>query len=138
MQHRPTSAEQDSQISPRSKPTTAADDCDVLGHRLIKTFNRFVCKDLIGPRAKVDFEFAGIFPWKPKNFPHPKDYYARHSQNNFDTSNPSGFIWKTRKIVRPGPEKLIVSFKQDMMQTAASIARVGQTKTSDKTEFTLE
>jgi hypothetical protein len=35
------------------KSTTIAGDCDVLGHHLIKTFNRFVCKDFI-KRAKVN------------------------------------------------------------------------------------
>ncbi len=35
------------------KPTTVAGDCDILGHRLIKPFNRFVCKDFI-ERAKVN------------------------------------------------------------------------------------
>ena len=47
------------------KPTTVAGDCDILGHRLIKTFNRFVCKDFI-ERAKVNSKLAGIVPWKPK------------------------------------------------------------------------
>ena len=69
------------------KPTTIAGDCDILGHRLIKTFNRFVCKDFI-KRAKVNSQLAGIVPWKPKQFPHPMDYYAQHNRDYFDTSKP--------------------------------------------------
>ena len=41
------------------KPSTVAGDCDVLGHRLIKTFNRFVSKDFI-ERAQVNSKLAGI------------------------------------------------------------------------------
>jgi hypothetical protein len=104
------------------KPTTIAGDCDILGHRLIKTFNRFVCKDFI-KRAKVNSQLAGIVPWKPKQFPHPMDYYAQHNRDYFDTSKPSGYVWKTSHAICPGLEQFIVSFKQDTMQTTANIAR---------------
>ena len=43
------------------RPSTVAGDCDILGHRLIKTFNRFVCKDFI-EQAQVNSELAGIVP----------------------------------------------------------------------------
>jgi hypothetical protein len=104
------------------KPTTVAGDCDILGHRLIKTFNRFVCKDFI-ERAKVNSKLAGIVPWKPKQFPHSKDYYATHNRDYFDTSKPSGYVWRTSNAVCPGLEQFIDSFKRDTMQTAASIAK---------------
>ena len=98
-----------------------AGNCDVLGHRLIKAFNRFVSKDFI-ERAQVNSELAGIVPWKPKQFPHPPDYYARQTQDYFDTSKPSGYVWKKSHAMCPGLERFIVSFKQDAMQTAANIA----------------
>jgi hypothetical protein len=78
------------------KPTTVAGDCDILGHRLIKTFNRFVCKDFI-ELAKVNSKLAGIVPWKPKQFPHPMDFYARHNRDYFDTSKPSGYVCKLQQ-----------------------------------------
>ena len=104
------------------RPSTVAGDCDILGHRLIKTFNRFVCKDFI-EQAQVNSELAGIVPWKPKQFPHPKDYYARHNRDYFDTSKPSGYVWKKNHAMCPGLERFIVSFKQDTMQTTANIAK---------------
>jgi hypothetical protein len=103
------------------KPKTVASDCDVLGFRIIKTFNRFVCKDFI-ERAKVNSKLAGIVPWKPKQFPHSKDYYATHNRDYFDTSKPSGYVWRTNSAVCPGLEQFIDSFKSDTIQTAASIA----------------
>jgi hypothetical protein len=41
----------------RIKPKTVASDCDLFGHRLIKTFNRFVYKDFI-QQAKVNSKRA--------------------------------------------------------------------------------
>jgi hypothetical protein len=89
------------------KPKTVASDCDVLGFRIIKTFNRFVCKDFI-ERAKVNSKLAGIIPWKPKQFPHSKDYYATHNRDYFDTSKPSGYVWRTNSAVCPGLEQLLI------------------------------
>ena len=57
------------------KPRTVATDGDLFGHRIIKTFNRFACSDFI-QQAKVNSKLAGIVPWKPKQFPHPQDFYA--------------------------------------------------------------
>mmetsp|Transcript_40948 Transcript_40948/g.85450 ORF Transcript_40948/g.85450 Transcript_40948/m.85450 type:complete len:573 (-) Transcript_40948:730-2448(-) len=51
------------------------------------------------------------------------DYYARHNRDYFDTSKPSGYVWKTHSELCPGLKQFIVSFKRDTMQTAANIAR---------------
>ena len=114
--------------TPKFRPTpniikakTVANDCDLFGHRLIKTFNRFVCKDFI-QRAQVNSDLAGIVPWKPKQFPHSPDYYARHNQDYFDISKPSGYVWKTHSAMCPGLEQFIASFKQDTMLTTTNIA----------------
>ena len=114
--------------TPKFRPTpniikakTVASDCDLFGQRLIKTFNRFVCKDFI-QRAQVNSDLAGIVPWKPKQFPHSPDYYARHNRDYFDISKPSGYVWKTNHAICPGLEQFIASFKQDTMQTADNIA----------------
>jgi hypothetical protein len=106
------------------KSKTVAGDCDSFGQRLIKTFNRFVCKDFIA-RGKVNSELSGVVPWKPKQFPRPMDYYARRNQDYFDTSKPSGYVGKTHHAICSGLEQFVVSFKQDTMQTAANIARRG-------------
>ena len=112
------------------KPKTVAQDCDLFGHRIIKTFNRFVCSDFI-EQAKFNSKLAGIAPWKPKQFPYPQDFYARHNQNFFDTSKPSGYVtsyvWKTRRanLKCPGLEHLITSFKQDTVNKSANIAKRG-------------
>ena len=58
-----------------------------------------------------------------KQFPHSKDYYATHNRDYFDTSKPSGYVWRTSNAVCPGLEQFIDSFKRDTMQTAASIAK---------------
>ena len=51
------------------------------------------------------------------------DYYAQHNRDYFDTSKPSGYVWKTSHAICPGLEQFIVSFKQDTMQTTTNIAR---------------
>ena len=104
------------------KPRTIATDCDLFGHRIIKTFNRFVCNDFI-QQAKVNSKLAGIVPWKPKQFPHPQDFYARHNQDFFDTSKPSGFVWKTQREKCPRLEHFIASFKRDTVNKSANIAK---------------
>jgi hypothetical protein len=104
------------------KPRTVATDCDLFGHRIIKTFNRFVCNDFI-QQAKVNSKLAGIVPWKPKQFPHPQDFYARHNQDFFDTSKPSGFVWKTQREKCPRLEHFIASFKRDTVNKSANIAK---------------
>ena len=106
------------------KPKTVAQDCDLFGHRIIKTFNRFVCSDFI-EQAKFNSKLAGIAPWKPKQFPYPQDFYARHNQNFFDTSKLSGYVWKTHRAKCPGLEHFITSFKQDTVNKSANIAKRG-------------
>ena len=58
-----------------------------------------------------------------KQFPHSKDYYATHNPDYFDTSKLSGYFSRTSHAICPGLEQFIDSFKQDTMQTAASIAK---------------
>ena len=46
--------------TPKSlKPKTIAEDCDIFGYRLIKTFNCFVCRDFI-QQTKINLDAAGI------------------------------------------------------------------------------
>ena len=104
------------------KPKTVAQDCDLFGHRIIKTFNRFVCNDFI-EQAKVHSKLAGIVPWKPKQFPHSQDFYAQYNQDFFDTSKPSGYVWKTHSAKCPQLEHFITSFKQDTVNKSANIAK---------------
>ena len=105
-------------------PKTVARDCDLFGHRLTKTFNRFVCKDYI-EQAKVNSQLAGLVSWKPKQFPYSSDYYACYNKDYFDTSKPSGFVWKQHSAKCPGLEQFITSFKRDTMNTTAQIAKKG-------------
>jgi hypothetical protein len=104
------------------KPTIVARDCDLFGHRLIKTFNRFVCKEYI-EQAKINSKLAGIRPWKPKQFPHSTDYYADFNQDYFDTTKPAGFVWFHHRGQCPGLQNFIESFKQDTVKKAATIAK---------------
>jgi hypothetical protein len=104
------------------KPKTVAKDCDLFGHRIIKTFNRFVCNDFI-EQAKVHSKLAGIVPWKPKQFPYSQDFYAKYNQDFFDTSKPSGYVWKTHGAKCPRLKDFITSFKQDTVNKSATIAK---------------
>lgn len=104
------------------KPKAIAGDCDVFGYRLIKTFNRFVCKDFI-EQAKVNSDAAGIFPWKPKQFPHPPDFYAKYNADFFVTSKPSGFVWRNNSSACPGLKDFITSFKTDTLKKSVTIAK---------------
>jgi hypothetical protein len=104
------------------KPKTVAKDCDLFGHRIIKTFNRFVCNDFI-EQAKVHCKLAGIVPWKPKQFPYPQDFYAKYNQDFFDTSKPSGYVWKTHSAKCPRLKDFITSLKQDTVNKSATIAK---------------
>ena len=72
-------------------PKVIAGDSNVFRYRLIKTFNRFVCKDFI-QQAKVNSDAAGIIRWKPKQFPHSPDFYAKYNDGFFDVLKPSGFV----------------------------------------------
>lgn len=102
------------------KPNCVAQDCDLFGYRLIKTFNRFVCKDYI-TKARANARAAGIVPWKPKQFPYTADAYARHNQDYFDVSKPSGFVWKKHRDACPGLEDFIISFKRKTVDAAIGI-----------------
>ena len=104
------------------KPELVAKDCDLFGHRLIKTFNRFVSQDYI-EQAKINSGLAGIRPWKPKQFPHSTKYYANYNQDYFDTSKPSGYVWLQHRGQCPELQKFIESFKQDTVKKAAIIAK---------------
>ena len=79
---------------PTSKRVDAADiagDCDIFGYRLIRAFHRFTCRKYI-PHAKNQSIDAGITLWKPKQFPHYPDFYAKYKQKDFDVTKPSGYI----------------------------------------------
>ena len=105
-------------------PKTVARDCDLFGHRLIKTFNSFVCKDYI-EQAKINSRLAGLVSWKPKQFPYSADYYACYNTDYFDTSKPSGFVWKQHNAKCQGLEQFILSFKRDTMDTTTQLAKKG-------------
>jgi hypothetical protein len=105
------------------KPGTVAKDCNLFGHRLIKTFNRFVCKDFIN-MAKINSKTAGISSWKPKQFPHDSDFYAKYNQDYFDTSKGSGYIWRKHYAKSPGLEDFIKNFKKDTMLKQANLSRL--------------
>ncbi len=95
----------------RSAPTrTCARTHHLFGHRLIKTFNRFVSQDYI-EQAKIHSGLAGIRPWKPKQFPHSTNYYANYNQDYFDTSKPSGYVWLQHRGQCPKLQKFIESFR---------------------------
>ena len=76
---------------PTPKRVDAADiarDCDIFGYRLIKAaFNRFACRKYIQHAKNQSIE-AGILPWKPKQFPHHPDFYAKYNQKYFDVTKP--------------------------------------------------
>jgi len=105
------------------KPGTVAKDCNLFGHRLIKTFNRFVCKDFIN-MAKINSKTAGISSWKPKQFPLDSDFYAKYNQDYFDTSKGSGYIWRKHYAKSPGLEDFIKNFKKDTMLKTANLSRL--------------
>lgn len=103
------------------KPRSVAEDCDLFGYRLIKTFNRFVCKDYIS-RARANADAAGIVPWKPKQFPYTADVYSKYNQDYFDVSKPSGFVWKNNCNACPGLKEFIISFKRKTVDAATRIS----------------
>ena len=104
------------------RPSTVEKDCNLFGHRLIKTFNRFVYKDLIN-RAKLNSKNAGIHTWKPKQFPHSMDFYDKFNQEYFDTSKGSGYTWKKHNAKCPGLQDFIKNFKKDTMYKTATLSR---------------
>ena len=106
----------------RLAPSSIASDCDVFGYRLIKTFNRFVCKEFI-QQAKVNSDAAGIIKWKPKQFPHSPDFYAKYNAGFFNASEASGFIWRNNADKCPELKNYIASFKQDTLKESVSIAK---------------
>lgn len=106
----------------RLNPKNVAKDCDLFGYRLIKTFNRFVCKDYIG-KAQANAESAGILDWKPKQFPFNSDYYAEYNKNFFDASKPSGCIWKSNQQACPRLPEFIASFKKDTIDKSVEISK---------------
>ena len=82
---------------PTPKRVDAADiarDCDIFSYLLIKAFNRFACRKYIQYAKNQSIE-ASILPWKPKQFLHHPDFYAKYNQKYFDVTKPSGYIWKT-------------------------------------------
>ena len=90
-------------------PVDAADiarDCDIFGYRLIKAFNGFACKKYIQHAKNQSIE-AGMLPWKPKQFPHYLDCFAKYNQKYFDVTKPSEYIWKTHftsLFTQPAPQ----------------------------------
>ena len=105
-------------------PKNVAKDCDLFGYRLIKTFNRFVCKDYIS-KAHANAKSAGVVDWKPNQFPYTMDYYAEYTESFFDRSKPSGTIWKFNQQVCPQLHQFIESFKKETTKRAVEIAERG-------------
>jgi hypothetical protein len=116
------------------EPKIVFRNCDLFGHSLIKTFNRFVCKEYI-KQAKINFKLAGIRPWKRQQFPHSTDYYADFNQDYFDTTKPAGFCLVSSRRAMPWTAKLHRIFKAGY---CANGSHHSKTRSSDKTESTLE
>lgn len=106
----------------RLRPISIAQDCDVFGYRLIKTFNRFVCRESI-QHAKACSDDAGIVRWKPKPFPHSPDYYAQYNAGFFNALEASGFIWRNNASACPELKNFIASFKRDTTKESVTIAK---------------
>ena len=105
-------------------PKNVAKDCNLFGYRLIKTFNRFVCKDYIS-KAHANARAAGVVDWKPNQFPYSEDYYAEYTKGFFDVSKPSGTIWKLNQQACPRLQQFIKSFKTETTKKAVEIAKRG-------------
>ena len=99
-------------------------DCDLYGYRLIKTFKRFASRHFI-KKAKETSLAAGIFPWKPKQFPHSADYYENFNKDFFDVRKPLGYFWRGNSFLCPGLQRFITSFKDHAVNCAAGIAAGG-------------
>ena len=106
------------------QPNNVMKDCDLFGYRLIKTFNRFICKDYIS-KAHANAKAAGIVDWKPNQFPYCMDYYAEYTKGFFDVTKPSGTVWKTNQQACPRLQKFIESFKKETTDKAVGIAQRG-------------
>lgn len=100
--------------------SAVSQDCDLFGYRLIKTFNRFACKDYID-KARANAESVGIIRWKPKQFPYAASYYAEHIQDYFNVSKPFGTVWKQSNAACPGLKDFIVSFKTRTISNVADV-----------------
>ena len=106
----------------RIKPKNVEKDCDLFGYRLIKTFNRFVCKDYIS-KANANARSAGVVDWKPNQFPYSRDFYAEYNKGFFDISKPSGTVWKENQTACPRLPTFIESFKKDTVNKSVEIAK---------------
>ena len=104
------------------QPKNVENDCDLFGYRLIKTFNRFVCKDYID-KAHANAKSVGIVDWRPNKFPYTQDYYAEYTKDFFDVSKPSGSVWKANQQACPKLQQFIESFKKETMDKTVEIAK---------------
>ena len=104
------------------KPKIVEKDCNLFGYRIIKTFNRFICKDYI-ENAKLNSKKAGITEWKPKQFPHSMNFYEKYNHEYFDINKKSGYIWKKHHNNCPGLETFIKTFKKDTMDMTANFSK---------------
>jgi hypothetical protein len=66
---------------------------------------------------------AGIIKWKPKQFPHSPDFYAKYNAGFFIASEASGFIWRNIAHKCSELKNYIASFKQDTLKEPVSIAK---------------
>ena len=71
-----------------------------IGSSTGKAFNRFASRKYIQHAKNQSIE-AGILQWKPKQFPHHPDFYAKYNQKYFDVTKPSEYIWKTHFTLYP-------------------------------------
>lgn len=81
-------------------PRQIAQDCNLFGYRLVKTFNRFVFSSYI-QQCKDAARRIGILDWKPLQFPHKPSYYQTYLDHYFDTKRPAGFAWKQNQHICP-------------------------------------
>ena len=73
-------------------------------------------------QAKVT-DAAGIFKWKPKQFPHSVGFYAKYNDHCFDTSQASEFVWRKNATACPGQKDFIRSFKRDPVKELVKISK---------------
>ena len=106
----------------RLKKSNVEQDCDLFGFRLIKTFNRFVCRDYIN-KAQAGADSVGIIRWKPKQFPHSSDYYSQYTRDFFKDSEMSGTTWRMNRDTCPVLQSFIASVKTATVKTATCIAK---------------
>ena len=104
-----------------SKKSNVEQVCDLFAFRLIKTFDRFVCRGYIN-KAQAGAD-VGIIRWKPKQFPHFSDYYSQYTRDFFKDSGMSGTTWRINRYACPVLQCFIAPIKTANVKTATYISK---------------